>query len=105
VVDLAVSLLGIVALFQVFDGAQIIAGGALRGLKDTSVPMILATLGYWPVGFGTSALLGFALGFGGLGIWAGLALGLMVVAVLAIWRFHRRDRWSAAFDGPAPAVP
>ncbi len=103
VVELAVSLLGIVALFQVFDGAQIIAGGALRGLKDTRVPMILATLGYWPIGFGSGALLGFAFGFGGLGVWAGLALGLMVVAVLAIWRFHRRDRWSAAFDGPAPA--
>jgi MATE family multidrug resistance protein len=105
VVELAVSLLGIVALFQVFDGAQIIAAGALRGLKDTRVPMIMATFGYWPVGFGTSALLGFALGLGGLGIWAGLALGLMVVAVLVIWRFHRRDRWSPAFHGPVPAGP
>ncbi len=90
VVQLAVSFLVIAALFQLVDGAQVIGVSALRGLKDTKVPMWLALTGYWGVGFGTSAVLAFPLGLDGMGVWIGLAVGLAFVAVAAVWRFHRR---------------
>ncbi len=91
VVGLAVSFLLIAALFQLVDGAQVIAAGALRGLRDTRVPMFLAIFGYWIVGLPTSAALAFWLDLGGLGVWIGLAVGLAVVAGLAVWRFYRRE--------------
>jgi MATE family multidrug resistance protein len=91
VVDLAVAFLAIAALFQIFDGLQAVGQGALRGLKDTRVPMLIAALGYWGIGFPASVLLGFAVGLEGVGIWLGLALGLAVVAGLALTRFARRD--------------
>jgi MATE family multidrug resistance protein len=92
VTALAVAFLGIAALFQIVDGVQTIALGALRGLKDTRVPAMLAAAGYWVVGFPTSALLAFRAGMGGVGVWWGLAIGLAVVAILALIRFARRER-------------
>lgn len=92
VMALAATLLAIAAFFQLFDGLQVIAAAALRGLKDTRVPMWIAVFGYWPVGLGACLLLAFPLGWGGPGIWSGLALGLVVVAALMVRRFHRRDR-------------
>ena len=89
-VPIALSLLGIAALFQVFDGVQTIAAGALRGYRDTAVPMLLAALGYWGFGFGGGWLLAFPLGLGVTGLWWGLALGLAVVAVLLGLRLHWR---------------
>lgn len=89
---LAISFLLIAALFQLVDGAQAIGAGALRGLRDTRVPMLLAMFGYWVVGLPTSAVLAFSFDLGGQGVWIGLATGLTVVAVLAVWRFHRRER-------------
>jgi len=91
VVALAVQYLAIAAMFQLVDGAQAVAAGVLRGLQDTRVPMIIAGLGYWVAGFGTSILLGFGLGMQGVGIWAGLAVGLAVVSVLLGWRWARRE--------------
>ncbi|MEM7222649.1 MAG: MATE family efflux transporter [Pseudomonadota bacterium] len=88
VIETIVLLLGIAALFQVFDGIQIIAAGALRGLKDTRVPMWIALFGYWVVGFSCSLLLGFGLGLEVIGIWSGVALGLAVTAGLLVWRFY-----------------
>jgi MATE family multidrug resistance protein len=87
-VQLARRLLVIAALFQVFDGMQVIAAGALRGYKDTLVPMLLATFGYWGIGFVGGWLLAFPLGFGPAGLWWGLALGLAVVAFLLTLRLH-----------------
>jgi MATE family multidrug resistance protein len=92
VVELAVSFLAIAALFQLFDGAQVIGAGALRGIKDTRVPMVLAVLGFWGIGFPASAYLGLRTSLGGQGVWIGLALGLATVAVALVTRFHRRDR-------------
>jgi MATE family multidrug resistance protein len=92
VTALAVAFLGIAALFQIVDGVQTIALGALRGLKDTRVPAMLAAAGYWLVGFPTSALLAFRADMGGVGVWWGLAIGLAVVAILALIRFARRER-------------
>ncbi|MGH7038062.1 MAG: MATE family efflux transporter [Stellaceae bacterium] len=88
-VRIARHLLAIAALFQVFDGTQVIAAGALRGYKDTLVPMVLAAVGYWGVGFAGGWLLAFPLGYGAVGLWWGLALGLAAVAALLTWRLHR----------------
>jgi MATE family multidrug resistance protein len=87
-VEIARRLFAIAALFQVFDGMQTIAAGALRGYKDTMVPMLLAGFGYWGAGFGGGWLLAFPLGYGAVGLWWGLALGLAVVAILLTLRLH-----------------
>ena len=92
VVDLAVSFLAVAALFQVADGAQAVTAGMLRGLHDTRVPMIYAALGYWGVGLLLGVVLAFLSGQGGIGIWIGLATGLVVVAILLVARWIRRDR-------------
>nr|MBA3897124.1 MATE family efflux transporter [Sphingomonadaceae bacterium] len=92
VVALALQYLAVAAVFQLFDGAQVVAAGALRGLQDTRAPMLIAAFGYWVAGFGTSILLGFRARWEGLGIWIGLAVGLLVVAALLIRRWTQRER-------------
>lgn len=92
VIGLAVSFLALAALFQIVDGAQAVAAGMLRGLHDTTVPMIYAGIGYWGVGLPLGAVLAFHFGFNGVGIWIGLSAGLAVVSVLLLWRWLRRDR-------------
>lgn len=104
VVAIARHLLAIAALFQVFDGTQVITAGALRGYKDTLVPMLLAAFGYWGAGFVGGALLAFPLGRGAVGMWWGLALGLAVVAVLLTLRLHRLAR-RVERGAAAPAWP
>lgn len=83
-------LLAAAALFQLADGAQVIALGLLRGVQDTGVPMVIATLAYWGVGIPASYGLGFRLGLGGVGIWLGLACGLAVAGVFLMGRFWRQ---------------
>lgn len=90
VIGLAVSFLVIAAIFQIADGAQVVAAGMLRGLHDTRVPMIFTFVGYWGIGIGIGAWLAFAKGWQGQGIWTGLAVGLAIVAVLMMWRWLRR---------------
>ena len=92
VARLAVTFLGIAALFQLVDSAQAIGAGALRGLQDTRVPMIFAAVGYWIIGLGAGVLLAFPLRLRGLGIWLGLATGLGVVAAMLLARWLRRAR-------------
>jgi MATE family multidrug resistance protein len=92
VLPLAASLIVIAAVYQIVDGGQIIAMGALRGLNDTTVPFLLGLLGYWVIGMGSGYIFGFALGYGAVGLWWGLALGLAASASLLSWRFHRRTR-------------
>lgn len=87
----AVRFLAVGAAFQLVDGAQAIAAGALRGLQDTRAPMAIALLGYWLPGFGTAVALGFATRLQGMGVWIGLAVGLTVVATLLLRRWHRRE--------------
>lgn len=91
VLALGVSFLAIAALFQIVDGAQVITGSTLRGLSDTRVPMVYSALGYWAIGFFSAWLLAFPLGFGGIGIWIGWALGLAATALLLVHRFARRE--------------
>jgi multidrug resistance protein, MATE family len=97
-VQIARRLIAIAAIFQVFDGAQTIAVGALRGYKDVLVPLLLATFGYWGVGFLGGYVLAFPLGYGAVGLWWGLALGLAAVAVMLTMRLHQL---SAPRTGPA----
>jgi multidrug resistance protein, MATE family len=90
--ELAVAFLAIAALFQLADSSQAVASGALRGLKDTRVPMLIAAAGYWVIGFPICYLLGFVAGLGGEGVWIGLAAGLAATALPLIWRFERLTR-------------
>jgi len=89
VAALTAQLLVIAAIFQVFDGLQAIASRALRGIKDTVAPLWLAGFGYWVLGIGGGCLLTFPAGLGAVGLWWGLACGLIVTAGLLAWRFHR----------------
>lgn len=89
---LAVHFLAVAAVFQLVDGAQAVAQGVLRGLQDTRIPMAVALFGYWVVGFGASAWLGFRTPLAGVGIWWGLAIGLAVVSILLLWRWSARER-------------
>jgi len=87
--QLAASLFVIAAIFQIVDGMQVSTQGALRGLKDTTVPMILCGLGYWVFGLGSGVTMGFVLGYGATGLWWGLAIGLAVSASLLFLRWRR----------------
>lgn len=82
-----VPLLFVAAVFQLVDSTQIIAVGQLRGLKDTKIPMLFAIFAYWGVGMSVAYLLGIYFELGGVGVWSGLASGLAVACVLAVWRF------------------
>ncbi|WP_274626250.1 MATE family efflux transporter [Arvimicrobium flavum] len=92
VIGFAVTFLAFAALFQVADGAQAVAAGMLRGLQDTTVPMIYAAIGYWGIGLVLGVALAFWFGFDGNGIWIGLCTGLAVVSVLLIYRWLQRNR-------------
>ncbi len=106
VIGLAVRLLAIAAAFQVFDGAQTIAAGALRGLKDTRIPVLIASFGYWAIGFVVAWALGVRLGLGVVGIWWGLAAGLASVAILLSLRFWRLSgQLIRAAEAPAVFSP
>ena len=90
-VGFALQYIVIAAGFQLFDGMQAVAAGALRGLQDTRVPMWIAAFAYWVPGIGLSLYLGFATPLEGVGVWIGLATGLTVAAALLGWRWHRRE--------------
>ncbi|PZT90110.1 MAG: MATE family efflux transporter [Citromicrobium sp.] len=90
-VGFALRYIVIAAAFQLFDGMQAVAAGALRGLQDTRVPMWIAAFAYWVPGIGTALWLGFATPLEGTGVWIGLAVGLFFAAILLTWRWHRRD--------------
>lgn len=85
-------LLGVAALFQLADGMQVMALGLLRGVRDTSVPMWLAAVSYWLIGIPCSYILAFPLGYGGVGLWLGLVVGLVCAAASLMWRFWRLVR-------------
>ncbi|SHK01378.1 multidrug resistance protein, MATE family [Roseomonas rosea] len=96
---LATTLLLFAGLFQLSDGLQVVGAGALRGLHDTRAPMLIAALGYWGLGYTVALALGFPLGFGPAGIWAGLAIGLAGVALAMIWRWARLSRRGGLTEG------
>lgn len=87
ILSIGIGLLAMAALFQFVDGAQAIALGLLRGVQDTNMPMWMAGFSYWVVGIPCSYVLGFVLGYDGIGVWAGLVIGLGVASVLLNARF------------------
>ncbi|MGH8171804.1 MAG: MATE family efflux transporter [Rhodanobacteraceae bacterium] len=92
VITLAAQLLVLAGLFQFSDGIQVAAAGALRGLKDTRVPMLITTFAYWGVGMPVGWWLAFPGGYGARGMWMGLIAGLSMAAVLLTTRFWRLAR-------------
>lgn len=87
----AIEFMAVAAAFQLFDGIQAAAAGALRGLQDTRVPMVIAIFSYWAPGVGASLWLGFWTPLEGTGVWIGLAIGLVFSAGLLTWRWARRE--------------
>ncbi len=104
VIALGGALLLYAALFQFPDGIQVVSAGALRGLKDTRVPMWLAVIAYWGVGMPVGAGLGLGLGWGPRGMWLGLTAGLTMAALLLAQRFLRSSLRIPLPDQPATAV-
>lgn len=92
VVALAVLLMRYAAVFQLPDGVQVLSAGALRGLKDTRVPMFITVFAYWCVGLPLGAWFGLHRGQGAPGLWLGLILGLSVAACLLLLRLWRQAR-------------
>lgn len=97
VVMLSSKLLFVAGLFQLCDGAQVVSAGALRGLSDVKIPTVITLVAYWVLALPGGYALAFAAGWGGMGVWTGLALGLAFAAVTLGWRFHR-------LTGQAPNV-
>ena len=97
---IGVGLLAMASLFQLVDGAQAVALGILRGVQDTTVPMILAGFSYWIVGMPVSYLLGFVFDLKGVGVWLGLVFGLGVAAILLNARF-----WGSVLKRLGPTDP
>jgi MATE family multidrug resistance protein len=96
VVEVGVTLFFVAAIFQLFDGLQGVATGALRGLGDTRTPMLWNLAAHWFVGLPLGYWLAFGLGVGVIGLWWGLSIGLMIcgVALLVVWtrRIHALQR-------------
>jgi len=91
VVALTAALLPIAGVFQVFDGLQVVSLGLLRGLGDTRVPVIAGLAGFWGIGMPVSLVLGFVLDFGAPGLWWGLVVGLVAVALFLLLRVFERE--------------
>lgn len=88
----AAALLPIAAAFQVFDGAQVVSTGILRGTADTAFPAALALVGFWAIGLPTAWWLAFRAGYGADGLWWGVTIGLAAVALLLGLRILQRFR-------------
>lgn len=88
VIDMAAQLLFLAAIFQVFDGLQVSGSGALRGLKDTKVPMAITMISYWCFALPLGYFLAFRMGWGPRGLWSGLIVGLGCASCLMNLRFY-----------------
>jgi multidrug resistance protein, MATE family len=88
VISFSVKLLAIAAVFQVFDGLQTVATGALRGSGDTRTAMVWNLVGYWAIGLPVGCWLCFGMGWGAVGLWTGLCLALILIGLglLDAWR-------------------
>jgi MATE family multidrug resistance protein len=108
VIALAAQLLVLAGVFQLSDGIQVVSNGALRGLKDTRMPMLITVFAYWVVGMPTGAWLAFGAGHGVRGMWIGMIAGLTAAAVLLLARWvtqTRGERWRRLAVVAAPEPP
>ncbi len=88
-------LLAIAAAFQVFDGAQVVATGALRGMGDSSTAAIVNLIAYWVIGLPAGWILCFRYGWGARGVWAGLCIGLVLIGSALLWTWqHKTRNWT-----------
>ncbi len=85
---IAMDLLLMAAIFQISDGAQVAGAGALRGLEDTTVPMLITLVAYWGLGLPVGYTLGIVRSMGPQAMWIGLIAGLTVAAVCLNSRFY-----------------
>jgi MATE family multidrug resistance protein len=92
VLALGARLLVVASIFQLFDGLQVVATGALRGIGDTRTPMLWNLVGHWGLGLPVAYVGAFRLGWGVVGLWIGLALGLTVcgIVLLRVWQVRVR---------------
>jgi len=95
VISTATTLLVVAAIFQTFDGGQVINSAALRGLTDVKVPAVITFVAYWVISLPLGYMLGVRGRFGAAGIWTGLAAGLAFAAILLGVRFFRLTRADA----------
>ena len=95
VIAVGVVLLRIAAFFELFDGLQVIATGALRGLGDTRSPMWAHFIFYWMVGLPVAYLLCFPYGWGAAGIWVGLSAALILIGAALVLVWQRRSAQNA----------
>jgi MATE family multidrug resistance protein len=100
VIGVGALLLRIAAVFELFDGFQVVTGGALRGLGDTRTPMLVHLAGYWAVGMPVAYTLCFPLGWGAPGIWVGLSAALVLIGVVLVLFWRRAIRIAAPPSGP-----
>lgn len=111
-IAIAVALIPIAGMFQVFDGLQAVTSGVLRGTGDTRIPAILHMVAFWGIGVPLGATLGFLTPLRERGLWWGLTAGLAAAAVLQTWRVLVRfrgnlsrvslDEGEAAAENPLP---
>lgn len=92
VIELGVGLFLVASVFQLFDGVQTVTTGALRGLGDTKTPMFVNLVGHWGIGLPVAYFLCFHRGWGVQGLWAGLALGLILIGAVLLGVWHRQSR-------------
>ncbi len=91
IIQIGVSLLAIAAAFQLFDGTQAVVTGALRGISETRMPMIVNFIGHWFLGLPVGYVLCFRLGWGVRGLWIGLSIGLILTALVLTFVWWKRS--------------
>jgi multidrug resistance protein, MATE family len=88
VIMISAPLLIIAGFFQLSDGVQVVCLGALRGLHDVKIPSLFIFIAYWIIGLPLGYFLAFKIGWGGVGVWTGLLIGLTLTAIAMVLRFH-----------------
>jgi MATE family multidrug resistance protein len=105
VIEAAVTLLAVGAVFQLFDGVQVCATGALRGTGDTRTPMLCHLIAYWVIGLPLGYVLCFMAGLGAAGIWTGLCVGLVLIGIVLLWAWSRKVHVLLRLPLPAATAP